>query len=260
MADRCLIDDTPPDAAIHADTQWDPPETMRMVEYLADTLSYPVIVTTGVSGSPQPGRSLLEAIREPVKGYVPIPAFAENAGLGRRQCTKDYKLRPLERKQRELLGLEPGERSSGVLAETWIGISWDETQRMKDARHRWAKNRWPLIELEMTRQDCKDWWAANAPADAPPLARSACIGCPLHSRREWVELNRSYPERMREAAELEAEMNQRCVEAGKERQYFHSRRIPLLEAIRQDSQIVDLQDAQQELNLWDAECEGMCGV
>ena len=64
------------------------------------------------------GRSL----REEVKGltnhsgsrrYVDIPVYlkgrdGEGNGIGRRQCTDNYKIRPVRRKVRELLGLRRG--------------------------------------------------------------------------------------------------------------------------------------------------------
>ena len=46
----------------------------------------------------------------------------------------------------------------GKHIETWIGISTDEIMRMKPSRDWWQKNRWPLIEKKMSRQDCLDWY------------------------------------------------------------------------------------------------------
>ena len=42
----------------------------------------------------------------------------------------------------------------------WLGISTDETIRMKNSRDRWIANRYPLIGAGMSRRDCLDRWAA----------------------------------------------------------------------------------------------------
>jgi hypothetical protein len=44
-----------------------------------------------------------------------------------RQCTHDYKVIPIQKKIRELLGIKPRHRvKKGQLVEQWIGISTDE--------------------------------------------------------------------------------------------------------------------------------------
>ena len=64
--------------------------------------------------------------------------------MDRRQCTEHYKIRPIQRKIRELLGLTKGQRvPSGTAVELWLGISTDEAIRMKPSRDRWIQNRCP---------------------------------------------------------------------------------------------------------------------
>ena len=47
----------------------------------------------------------------------------------------EYKIRPLlKQKTRELLGLKPKQRAKDKVSEQWMGISWDEMQRMKESR------------------------------------------------------------------------------------------------------------------------------
>lgn len=49
-------------------------------------------------------------------------------------------------------------RSPGhPVVEQWIGISRDEIMRVKPSRETWQVNRWPLIEMRMSRQDCLAW-------------------------------------------------------------------------------------------------------
>ena len=255
MADRGEFGPKP-DVAIHADTQADPPETLAMVRWLAETVSYPVhIVTAGDLGA-----HVARAENTSGNTYVVIPAHTVNEdqthGLGRRQCTREFKIRPLEQEQRRLLGVAPGKRvPAGTTVEVWLGISWDETQRMKDPRTKWQTNRWPLIERRMTRADCLTWWEANAPGDGPELHRSACVFCPLRSSETWIDIADRHPDLIEQAAETEKSMQQNDPDPG--RKFFHHRRIPLLEAIAEDRRI---KTSQPELDLWDNECEGMCGV
>ena len=84
--------------------------------------------------------------------YVDIPVYlkgrtGETNGIGRRQCTTNYKIRPIRNKIRELLGLRKGQRvSSSTMVELWLGISTSEAVRMKDSCDRWIVNRYPLID------------------------------------------------------------------------------------------------------------------
>jgi len=248
MADQGIFD-AKPDAAIHADTQWDPPETMATVAWLAETLSYPVhVVTAG---------SLKDDIRRGYNStghrYVSLPTYTVHrttgaAGMSRRQCTSEYKIKPQTRLIRELMGLKPRQRAPKDLrAERWLGISYDELDRMSDAEHAWEIKRYPLIELRMTRGDCLDWWADNAPADAPALYKSSCVGCPYHDRRAWVDLQDRHPDLIAEAAEIDHDIRANRNPSDEFLPFLHQRRIPLLDAINLDRRRVANEGAQLSL-------------
>ena len=242
MADRGDYDLHPPDVAIFANTGWEAPETLAMVAWLAEELSYPVDVVTAGD------------LRERVgSGYTPIPAHFLG-GIGHRQCTRDYKLSPINTRIRELLGVKRIDGAGRV--ERWLGISYDEHHRMADSRERWATNTYPLVDRRLTRDDCRAWWHANAPAGAPPLVRSACIGCPLHSRAEWADLARRHPDLIEQAARLEDGMNADADPADHRR--LHRRRIPLRVAVARDLRQADDDDAQGDL--FASECLGLCGT
>ena len=192
------------------------------------------------------------------RNFVDLPVYLKGShgqgdGMGRRQCTEHYKIAPVRRKIRTLLGLTKGQRvPSATAVELWLGISTDEAIRMKPSRDRWIQNRYPLIEAGMSRRDCMDWWDARYER---PLERSACIGCPYQSRRRWVETKRRWPELFAEAVEIDANMRSRL--AFVKEPYLHSRRIPLDQAVSRD-------EAQQghdgERDGFGNECEGHCGV
>ena len=178
MASRGAFDRIP-DCAIFADTRWEPPSVYEHIEWLEDQLSFPLYVVDN-------GRSLRDDVKALTnhsgsRSYVDIPVYlkgsdGEGDGIGRRQCTDNYKVRPIRRRIREMLGLRPRQRlPSGTTVELWLGISTDEAIRMKTSRDAWITNRYPLIEAGMSRKDCADWWAARYDR---PLERSAASPAP----------------------------------------------------------------------------------
>ena len=177
----------------------------------------------------------------------------EGDGIGRRQCTDNYKVRPIRRKIREMLGLRPRQRvPSGVNVELWLGISTDEAIRMKTSRGRWITNRYPLIEAGMSRRDCADWWAARYDR---PLERSACVACPFQSRQRWVETKRRWPDLFAEAVEVDARRSNGL--ALEKTSYLHMTRMPLAEAVALDEAVLG---AGGQADGFGNECEGHCGV
>jgi hypothetical protein len=174
-------------------------------------------------------------------------------GRTRRTCTSTYKIEPVEAKMRELIGLVPRQRWPLEHSITQIfGISWDETQRMADPRRPAIVHDYPLVDLRMTRTDCHGWLAAHG-WDAP---RSACIGCPFHRNDEWRNLRDNAPEEWDEAVDFDRQFRARQ-EAGlvamDGKPFLHDSRVPLEEAR------IDVVDDGQ-LSLFDAGCEGFCGV
>ena len=230
-----------PDCAIFADTQWEPAHVYTHLDWLEKQLPFPVYrVTAGnIRESMVRGENLQG------KRFASVPWFIRNPdgskGMGRRQCTKEYKLRPIQRKMVELMG---GKRPKGG-CETWIGISMDEVIRMKPSQVQYAVNRWPLIELKMSRADCLAWlWLYGYPEPG----KSACIGCPFHGDAQWRELP---PEEFADAVEVDRAIRHQSGMRGE--QFMHAKRIPLDQV---DFTIAKERAQNQFLN----ECEGMCGV
>ena len=249
-----------PDFAVWADTGDEPTAVHDMVRWMVDQVPFPLI-----------GIGALRSIRDgyttgmnPRGSFVGpmLPTFTVNPdgthGMSHRLCTDHWKLRPILTVVRNQLGVASGRpvpRSAHV--EQWIGISRDEVQRMRTSKERWRSNRYPLVDLEMSRLDCEVWWLVNAPADAPPLPRSACVMCPYHSDAEWRRLSSTEPEMVTAAAEAEAASQQVLERNGRgdTRRYLHRRRIPLLDALAADRAQFDAQPS-----MFDMECEGICGV
>ena len=239
-----------PDAAIYADTGWDPPEVADTVEWLASALSYPVFTVQSRLGRIQ------DRIGEREDGFVDIPLFgpADDGRIspGRRQCTTKYKILPVLKEIRRQLGVAEGRPvPAGVWVEQWLGISTEEIIRMKPARDAWVENRWPLIELGMSRHDCRRWWDKNAPDDAPPLGSSSCAGCPYHSDDEWLRIADEHPDMLEEIAEIERGVHQ----SRRPDQWFHRSAVPIGEAVA----AIRSRKAREPALFEEHECDGYCG-
>ena len=254
--DRGGTFDRVPDFAIFADTHWEPPSVYEHLKWLEGQLRFPLYVVDN-------GRSLREDVKALTNhsgsnNYVDIPLYlkgrdGESNGIGRRQCTTNYKIGPIRRKIRELLRIKPRQRvPAGTLVELWLSISTDEAVRMKDSRDRWITNRYPLIETGMSRQDCMDWWT---PRYDRPLEHSACVACPFQSRQRWVETKRRWPELFAETVEIDARMRDGLAFAKKP--YLHSSRMPLDQAVALDEENLRAEGLRDWFgNEW----EGYCGL
>lgn len=168
-------------------------------------------------------RRLLDELLEQKKS-VPIPVRMAGGGApGRRRCTDRYKITVVARELRRLGATKEAPWELG------IGISLDEYQRMRtDTRNPRYVFSYPLIELEVTRQDALN---IIGKAGLPTPPRSACWFCPLHSAAEWEAMARNEPELFAASVELESTLNDHRVEMGKDHVYFSSRLAPLGETV-----------------------------
>lgn len=244
-----------PDCAIFADTQAEPQHVYDWLDWLESQLPFPVYrVTAG---------SLRDVTLQSAKDKTTrnaTPPFYTNAGGGltgaplRRQCTSEYKIVPIRKKLRSLVGLQPRQRApkNTVLAEQWIGISLDEIQRMKENGEPYFKHRWPLIEKRMTRLHCLEWMRDNGYNELPQ--KSACTFCPYHDDDTWRKMRSDDPESWEDACLMDEQIRG-GVRGTKHELYLHRSLIPLREVNFDDYPGKD----QMGFDFMD-ECDGMCGV
>lgn len=115
-------------------------------------------------------------------------------------------------------------RSQGVeKCRSWIGISRDETSRIRAQHRGWLELWYPLVfEVPMWRSGCvdlirADGWTGNIP-------HSSCWLCPNHADSEWREMKENQP----------ADFAMACAEEAKIREkdqhfYLHQSCVPLAE-------------------------------
>ena len=242
-----------PDAVIFADTGDETPSTMRHLDWLEGE------ITRQTNGRMRclrvsRGERLSDRIRRRAEGhskenrFVSAPFFTGNGGRGKRQCTREFKVEPVAKAQRTLLGYKPRQRIPPQSIEVWIGFSTDEVVRAGAAFERWVVHRFPLLEKGMSRNDCKQWLRRNG-YPVPP--KSACVFCPYRTDHEWRWLKENDPEAFAQAVAIDKLA--RHAPGMRETEFVHRSLKPLDE--------VDFSTAEDrgQGSMLDI-CEGGCGV
>ena len=223
------------DAAIFADTGWEPAAVYEHLDRLAGHAAQHGIPVHRVTAG-----NIRDDAFNPEHTFWSMPLFVRNPdgseGMARRQCTNFYKLKEIKAKTRGILGYpHPTPVPKGVYAETAIGISLDEIGRAKDSDVRYMRNVFPLLDLKWTRKDCERYLRSNGWT----AEKSACIGCPFHGNRQWRKLRDESPEEFADAvafdqairdgsARARANATQTGVHGGS--LYLHRSRLPLDQA------------------------------
>lgn len=180
-----------------------------------------------------------------------VEVLQEREGQLRRQCTREFKVQPIRTKLRQMLGLQHGQRAPReILVVQYIGISFDEVQRMKPSREHWVEHQWPLVDLRMTRKTCLAWMEAHG---FPRPPRSACTFCPYHSNEEWRHLKNEHPADFASAVEIDR-MIRAGVRGTHDPLFVHRSLVPL--------ELIDFNSEPEkspQIDAFGAECEGMCG-
>src|SRR4029077_17592639 len=124
------------------------------------SLNGPPIITVSIG---KLGEDLQNGRNSTGQRFASIPAFTAareetKGGIIPRQCTREYKIDPIERYvRRELLGMARGQRvPAGITVHQSYGISIDEAGRSVRIRERLADRHWlapvfPLLDRQMTR-------------------------------------------------------------------------------------------------------------
>ncbi len=252
------------DAAVFADTQWEPEEVYEHLDWLeseAGKAGIPVHRVTNGDLRQHTLEGFVRGSRAEGQRYASLPLYVLNSdgsqGMIRRQCTREYKILPIERFiRRELLGLAPGARAPADAVDQWFGISADEMRRVRISRDHWKRNVYPLVGLPgpmldrpFTRLMCYDWLREHYPHREVP--RSACVGCPYHTNDEWRRMKAS-PEQWADAVEVDRAV--RHADGMDGEVYLHRDCVPLEEVdLRTD------EDKGQMAFGFRAECLGYCG-
>ena len=207
----------PPTVAVVSVEGGEMPETLESLDQLR------------AWGKKNGGARIVTGSREPnlydvhftddVNMHTPLPMRAcPGGGMLFRECTSKWKARVVRRKLREL---------GAKKAELSIGFTAEESKRCRASGVKWLEHRWPLVELDLTREDCK---AVFSEVGLPVPARTACWFCPLHRVAWWQDMVEEDPERFERAALLEDQVNRRRAARGDNLVFLSGRLRPLREA------------------------------
>ncbi len=231
-----------PDCAIFADTGWEPAAVYVHLARLTEALPFPVHVVARanireeIMAATRGERATVQRANPP---FYTLDAGGEK-GMILRGCTQSYKVDPIRQKVCELLRLNSRRIPAGAV-EMWLGISTDEVSRAKPDNKPWIERRFPLLDERMSRGDCHAW-LKRAGWDAP---KSACIGCPYRSDEMWRSLTET---EMNDAIEVDAAVRNHWPNL--RAQAFLHRSVKPLSDVSFD----------RGRDLFQDECEGMCGV
>jgi len=235
-----------PDAAIFADTGDEPEATYAHLTWLmsAGVLPFPIHIA-------RPDKALSTALKDGDES-ARIPFYVGAGGIGMRQCTRNWKLRPIRRETRRLLGKSAKSYIAPGTVEAWIGISTDEILRVKPSTIQFIVNRHPLIELGMRRSDCEGWLQSHG-YSIP--AKSSCVFCPFKGNGQWAEMKSGDPTSWMKAISMDRWLREPAqVSRFHGSLYVHRSRTSLAEVE------LDHKGRRPEPTPFGDECEGVCGV
>jgi hypothetical protein len=257
------------DAAIFADTQEEPDEVYRHLEWLESQGGPPIIRTTAgkLGDALDRGSDANGNTRTDGGHYISIPAFTlhpvtKQYGTIQRQCTKDFKIVPIEKLIRARCGAGPGRPiPKDIIVHQYMGLSFDEPKRVIRVKERFLakpsnwKVHFPLWEMQFDRGDCKAYLRDRMPYEVP---RSACVFCPFKRDDEWRRLKEKDPAGWARAVEVDKVCR---TGTGLDAHRFLHRSCQPLDQV--DLRPADEKSGQMNmfshLRGFQDECEGYCG-
>lgn len=250
MALKGEINGVIPDFIIFSDTGWEPKHVYRWVDkvngYIKKKYGQEIIFTSNGNIRDDIVKGANDGSR-----FASVPFFTRdkdgNVGMAWRQCTNEYKIQPVNKKIRSLLGYKPHQRVKEVV-HLWKGISTDEIQRVKPSSERWQVAEHPLIMVADVDRSACIAYVEREGLGTP--AKSSCIGCPYHDFNAWREMKLHDQESWNDAVEIDCLIRE--LPRFKNNVYLHNSAKPLKE--------VDFQEDQMDIDMFINECEGMCGI
>ena len=242
-----------PDLAIFADTGWEPKAVYKHLDWLENQLSFPVVRVN--NGNIR--ENILRGVNPEGRKFIDIPVYVIKQDgkeyVGTRQCTRQYKLKPIHRYLREYLDLKKGRVAPmDRQVDMWLGLSRDEVARRKESQEAWITLQYPLLEKDMSRSQLYKWFKERYPDRELP--KSACIGCPYHTDQIWADMKQNDPDSFQDAVNVEWAMQNVPQSRGAltGTAYLHKSHIPLNQ--------VEFDYTGSQADAMMQECEGLCGI
>jgi len=189
-----------PDLVVFCDTGSELPQTLTHIKDrlipLAESLDIPfnIVRYTNKKGASEPlykhymDRSLIPA---PISG----------------QCTRLFKIIPFKRHIRSIVG----RKNKKILARAWLGITTDESHRANTSGVGWYENHFPLLDLELSRDNCINILEEYGWGDT---VKSGCFHCHYQSAKQWQALKRKHPDLFKISLDMEKKALERGFKGG----------------------------------------------
>ena len=242
-----------PDFGIYADTGGEPAFIDNYVRwfiaYVKKNYDFDIYTTQNKTGLHDLWYFEPEKISKDGRKYTPSspPFYVLNPDRSKsiinRQCTKDYKVTPLNKLVNSIIGREPYIK--------WFGISFDERSRMKISTTKRITHYYPLVDNFINRVDSINYIKKLGIREPQ---RSSCFFCPFHSDRYWQWLKDYHPTIFDDAVDFENAVKARNNDFLKGEIFLHRSCKPLSEVIFSDP---------DQLNMFPElidECGGECGI
>ena len=236
------------DISIFCDLGFVPPWVKKQVEFLANaghSCGVPLVILDSPLYT-----DFMENFGERRTISIPWWTIKEDGHKSKmpRNCTIDYKVELISKYVRwELLGYKKGQRlreEDKKAHEMHMGFSAEESRRCKESPNPMFVNKFPLVEMGLTRADnfayIKDVWGLETKA-------SACSFCPFHKNYFFKFLRENEPEQYAQVVGVDELLRDKNPKPPMDSDLFIS---------RSRKRLMDLTD--EDCN--DAECFEYCGM
>lgn len=236
------------DISIFCDLGFEPPWVKKQVEFLANaghSCGVPLVILDSPLYT-----DFMENFGERRTISIPWWTIKEDGHKSKmpRNCTIDYKVELISKYVRwELLGYKKGQRlreEDKKAHEMHMGFSAEEARRCKENPNPMFVNKFPLVEMVLTRADnyayIKDVWGLETRA-------SACAFCPFHKNYFFKFLRENEPEQYAQVVGVDELLRDKKPKPPMDSDLFIS---------RSRKRLMDLTD--EDCN--DAECFEYCGM
>ena len=229
-----------PDVTIFADTQNEPPWTYSHLAFLQEYAysKYRHEITIISAGS------LVENNLNYLSGFSSTASslplrLANDKGFLYRQCTADFKIKPL---RRFLKNIKP---SRNIIFH--IGISLDEIERKTSSNIAYIKNNYPLCDSRIDIKQIRSFFKFS---NLPVPGKSSCLVCPFHSQTYWKYLKLNFPAEFNHVCDFDDKI--RNWHKASDKCYLHRSCTPLRSC--------DLSFTPSLFPELIEECSGICGL
>ena len=228
-----------PDFAIFSDTGCEPKSVNEylkwLIGYVKEKYNFDIVIVS--EGNLM--QDTIDYIDGKNKRVASLPLRLDCDGLIMRQCTNDYKIKPLRKHLQSV--------RNNKKVRLWIGISLDEMQRIRISNVKYIENYYPLIENQIRIDTIVNWYKESGIKE--PM-KSACLICPFHSDNYWKRFKKVFPKEFEDACKFDDKI--RIYPNLKHKAYLSRHLKPLRDI-----------NFSYEKSLFPElieECEGLCGL